>query len=149
MELGRPRAEEQRPDGRGRYASPEELRYATVLALGARIALLALIVVFALYVTGAISPLVPLANLPQYWRLSAREFVALTHQPTGWAWLEQIRLADIATLAPIAFLAGVSVLCSLAVLPQFLRRRDAVHAAILVLQIVVLVIAASNVLGAR
>lgn len=149
MELGRPRAEEQRPDGRGRYASPEELRYATVLALGARIALLALIVVFALYVTGAISPLVPLANLPQYWRLSAREFVALTHQPTGWAWLEQIRLADIATLAPIAFLAGVSVLCSLAVLPQFLRRRDAVQAAILVLQIVVLVIAASNVLGAR
>ena len=149
MELGRPRAEEQRPDGRGRYASPEELRYATVLALGARIALLALIVVFALYVTGAISPLVPLANLPQYWRLSARGFVALTHQPTGWAWLEQIRLADIATLAPIAFLAGVSVLCSLAVLPQFLRRRDAVHAAILVLQIVVLVIAASNVLGAR
>jgi len=147
--LTRPAAEDRRHDRQGRYASPEELRYATVLAVGGRLGLLALILVFALYVSGAISPLVPLASLPEYWKLSAREFAALTHHPTGWTWLEQIAFADIATLAPIAFLAGVSVLCSLAVLPQFLRRRDVVHAAILVLQIVVLVIAASNILGAR
>lgn len=149
MGLEGPRSEERQPDGHSRYASPEELRYATVLSLGARAGLLALIAVFALYVSGAISPLVPLANLPEYWRLSAREFVALTHQPTGWAWLGQIGFADIATLAPIAFLAGVSVLCSLAVLPQFLRRREALHAVILILQVVVIVLAASNVLGSR
>ena len=134
---------------RNRYASPEELRYARVLSLGARIGLLALIVVFALYVSGAIPPLVPLATLPEYWKLSAREFVALTHHPTGWGWLAQIGFADIATLAPIAFLAGASVLCSLAVLPQFVRRRDALHAVILILQVVVIVLAASNVLGSR
>jgi len=137
------------PDDRNRYASPEELRYARVLQIGARAGLAMLIAVFALYVTGAIQPLVPLASLPRYWSLSAREFAAATHHPTGWTWLGRIGLADIAILAPIAFLAGVSLLCALAVLPRFLRRGDAVHAAILVLQIVVLVLAASNLLGAR
>lgn len=134
---------------RNRYASPEELRYARVLQIGARVGLAMLIAIFALYVSDAVAPLVPLSRLPQYWSLSAREFVAATHHPTGWAWLGRLGLADIAILAPIAFLAGVSALCSLAVLPQFLRRRDTVHAALLALQIVVLVLAASNVFGAR
>ena len=130
---------------RNRYASPEELRYARVLGIGARVGLVLLIVSFVLYVSGVVPPLVPLADLPKYWSLPAREFVASTHQLTGWAWLRQIGKGDIATLAPIAFLAGVSVLCSLAVLPQFVRRGEVVHAAILVLQIVVLVLAASHV----
>jgi hypothetical protein len=131
-------------DDQNRYASPEELRYARVLQIAARVGLLLLIASFVVYVSGALSPLVPLTDLPKYWGLSAREFVAATHQPTGWAWLEQIGKSDIANLAPIAFLAGVSALCSLAVLPQFVRRGDAMHAAILVLQVVVLVLAASN-----
>jgi hypothetical protein len=131
-------------DDQNRYASPEELRYARVLQIAARLGLVMLIASFAVYVSGALSPLVPLADLPKYWGLSASEFVAATHQPTGWAWLEQISKADIANLAPIAFLAGVSALCSLAVLPQFVRRGDTMHAAILVLQVVVLVLAASN-----
>ena len=131
-------------DEQNRYASPEELRYARVLHIGARVGLVMLIASFAVYVSGVLSPLVPLTDLPKYWGLSAREFVAATHQPTGWAWLMQIGRSDIANLAPIAFLAGVSALCSLAVLPQFVRRGDAMHAAILVLQIVVLVLAASN-----
>ncbi len=133
-------------DDQNRYASPEELRYARVLQIGARVGLVMLIASFALYVSGALSPLVPLDELPKYWSLSAREFVAATHQSTGWAWVEQIGRGDIANLAPIAFLAGVSAICSLAVLPQFWRRGDTVHAAILVLQIVVLALAASNVL---
>jgi len=136
-------------DDHNRYASPEELRYGSVLQIDAQVGLLMLIATFALYVSGAVSPLVPLEDLPKYWSLSAREFVAATDHPTGWAWVERITKADIATLAPIAFLAGVSMLCSLAVLPQFVRRGDAVHAAILVLQIVVLVLAASNAIGAR
>src|SRR5207248_2468153 len=117
------------------------------LQIGAWVGLVMLIASFAVYVSGALSPLIPLSDLPKYWGLSAREFVAATHQPTGWGWVEQLGRADIANLAPIAFLAGVSALCSLAVLPQFLRRGDAMHAAILLLQIAVLVLAASNVLA--
>jgi hypothetical protein len=149
MGIDRTTEETGAPGDRNRYASPEELRYARVLQIGARVGLAALIVIFALYVSGAVPPLVPLASLPQYWGLSAHAFAAATNHPTGWAWLRRIGLADIAILAPIAFLAGVSVLCALAVLPRFLRRGDALHAAILVLQIVVLVLAASNVLSVR
>jgi hypothetical protein len=134
-------------DRQNRYASPEELRYARVLQIGSWAGLVMLIASFVAYVSGALSPLIPLTDLPKYWGLSAQEFVAATHQPTGWAWLEQLDRADIANLAPIAFLAGVSGLCSLAVLPQFLRRGDTMHAMILLLQIAVLVLAASNVVA--
>jgi hypothetical protein len=142
MELG------SQSDDRSRYSSPEELRYARVLQIGTRVGFVTLIVTFALYVSGALAPLVPIGDLPKYWGLSARAFVAATHQPTGWSWLKELAMADIVNLAPIAFLAGVSALCSLAVLPQFVRRRDTVHAMILVLQIVVLMLAASNIFAA-
>jgi hypothetical protein len=131
-------------DDQNRYASSEELRYARVLEISVRVGLVLLIASFALYLSGALPPLVPLADLQKYWSLSAREFAATTHQPTGWGWLAQLGKGDIANFAPIAFLAGVSAVCSLAVLPQFLRRGDLVHAAILILQIAVLVLAASN-----
>jgi hypothetical protein len=128
-------------------ASPQELRYARILQLGARAGLVLLILCFALYVLGIVAPLVPLSDLPKYWGMSAPAFAAATNHPTGWGWLRQIGKADVAILAPIAFLAAVSALCGLAVLPQFIRRGEFAHAAILVLQVLVLVLAASNVVA--
>ena len=51
-------------------------------------------------------------------------------------------------MVAITFLAGISALCSLAVLPLFVRRGDIAHVVIVVLQIVVLVLAASNLVVA-
>ena len=131
-----------------RYASPEELRYGKILEIGATIGLALLALSLVAYVFGLLPSLVPLDQLPRYWGLSAREFVKATHELTGWAWLGRVGTGEAVDLAAIAFLAGLSVLPSLAVLPLFARRRDVVHAVLVVLQIMVLLLAASNVLGA-
>src|SRR5205814_7312069 len=94
LELTRTMESRGNMDGQNRYASPEDLRYASVLQIGAWVGLVMLIASFAVYVSGAVSPLIPLNDLPKYWGLSAREFVAATHQPIGWAWVEELGRAD-------------------------------------------------------
>lgn len=131
-----------------RYASPEELRYARVLQVGTWVGLIMLVLSFVIYASGILPSLVPLSELVRYWGLSAREFVAATSTPTGWAWIRLIGHGDALNFAPIAFLASVSGLCTLAVLPQLARRGAWAHFVIAVLQVVVVLLAASNLLFA-
>ncbi len=131
-----------------RYASPEALRYAKVLDVGVKAGLVLLVLSFAAYMTGTLPPHVPFDQLPKYWGLPVKEFVRATHTPTGWGWLGLVAEGDILNLVAIAYLAGLSAICSLAVLPIFARRGERWHLVILVLQIAVLILAASGVLTA-
>lgn len=136
-------------DTSNKYASPEELRYARVLDIGVKVGLVLLILSFVIYVSGILPPLIPFESLPMYWGLSAKEFAKATHMPMGWGWLSLIGKGDILNLVAIAFLAGVSAICCLAVLPIFARRREMAQLFIAMLHIVVLVLAASNILAGR
>ena len=63
--------------------------------------------------------------------------------------LSLIALGNIVqNLVPIAYMAGLSAICSLAVLPIFARRGEKVQLVFAVLQIAVLVLAASDILTA-
>jgi hypothetical protein len=133
-------------DTPSKYASPEELRYAKVLDVSVKSGLVLLVLSFAAYLSGILPPHIPFDQLPKYWGLPVKEFVKATNTPTGWGWLSLIAKGDIVNLVAIAFMAGVSAICSLAVLPIFARRGEKVHLVIAVLQIVVLVLAASDIL---
>lgn len=129
-----------------KYASPEQLRYAKVLSLGVQAGFIALVVTFALYMTGVLAPLVPVDQLPKYWGLSAAEFAKATGSPTGWDWVRLAAKGDIVNLVGIVVLASVSAFSTLAVLPIFLRRGERAHVAIAVLLVAVLVVSAANIL---
>jgi hypothetical protein len=131
-----------------KYASPEELRYANVLDISVKAGLVLLVLSFVAYLSGMLPPHVPLDELPKFWGLPVKEFVKATNTPTGWGWLSLIGKGDLVNLVPIAFMAGLSAICSLAALPIFARRGEKVHLVIAVLQIVVLVVAASDILSA-
>ena len=130
-------------------APPEQLRYAGVLGSCVRAGFLLLVPSFLLYLLGIPHPLVPADQLPQYWSLPVDQFVKATHAPTGWAWLAEVRHADMLTLVGIAVLAAASTLSSLAVLPIFARRREFALSVIALLQLIVLVVSASNLLVGR
>jgi hypothetical protein len=135
------------PDTAGRYASPEQLRYALVLSAGVRLGFVLLLVTFFLYLSGLLQPLIPVDQLPKYWGLPVDEYVRATGTPTGWGWLAQLARGDLLNLAGIAVLAGISAIASASVLPVFARRRETAHLVICVLQIVVLVVSASGILS--
>ena len=122
--------------------------YAWLLDAGARIGLLVLVLGFALYVSGAIEPLVTLAQLPGLWNQPAGSYLQATGTPTGWGWLALAHKGDLLNLVGIVLLAGSSLPPLLGVMTLYLKQRDWTMAAICALVVVVVVLAASAALTA-
>jgi hypothetical protein len=131
-----------------RYAAPEQVRYARVLDIGARLGFVLLVLNFTVYLLGIRDPLVAVDQLPRYWGLPLAQFLQATHTPTGWAWLASIGKSDVLNLEGIAVLAAIPALGCLAVLPGFARRGEIALCTITLLQIVVLAVSASNIFAA-
>lgn len=129
-----------------KYASAEQLRYARVLDVGMKLGLVMLAVTFLVYVTGMLPPHVPLEQLPQLWNLPVNDFLARTGSPTGWNWLPLAWKGDYLNFIGLAVLSGVTIVCYLAVIPDYRRRRDTAYLVICVLEVLVLVLAASGLL---
>ncbi|MGH8619252.1 MAG: hypothetical protein ACREUW_16290 [Burkholderiales bacterium] len=128
--------------------SPEQRRYAAVLEVGVRIGFLLLVAAFLAYAVALTPAHVPLARLPELWTLPAHEYVRAAGLPTGWGWTLLLPAGELLALAAIGVLAGVSIVCFCVLLPVYRARRDHVYLGIVVLEIAVLLLAASGVLTA-
>lgn len=126
----------------------EQIVFAAILRAGTGLSMLALVVGFLLYLGGLVPPLVPIAELPRYWGLSAEHYLAATGLPRGWGWLELVGHGDLLNFLGIAMLAALTIVCYVAVLPAFLRKGDTVYSAIIVLELAVLLLAASGLVAA-
>lgn len=124
----------------------EQLAYAQVLDLGMKLGLLLLVVTFALYVTGLVTPHIPVTDLPRYWSLPVKQYLAATGIHGGWSWLGMLGKGDFLNFLGIAFLAAVAIVCYVAVAPIFFRKNDRIYGVLAVVEVLVLVLAASGVL---
>jgi hypothetical protein len=122
----------------------EQHRYAALLDWGTRLGFLVLVASFAAYVTGIADARVVPQSLPQLWTQPVDRYLELTGSPTGWGWLTQLHLGDMAGLLGIAILAGCSLPCLLALVPLYWRRGDRVFVGICLAQVLVLALAASG-----
>ncbi len=127
--------------------SDEQQRYATWLNWGMRSGLAILVVSFLAYVLGWLPAHFPLEQLPNVWSLPTAEYLKQTNAPTGWAWLKLIGYGDFAGLIGIAWLSACSLLCLLAVMPIYVRRKDWMFVAICVCALLVQLFAASGILS--
>ena len=130
-------------------ADAVQLRYARVLDRGTYIGLALLMASFALYVSGLVPAHVPLERLPELWHYPVAHYLTLTGAPTGWGWLARLHQGDMLGIAAIALLAGWSGACLLALLPLYRARGDRLYAWLCVVQVVVLLIAASGIVGGK
>lgn len=126
----------------------EQIVFAAILRAGTGLSMLALVVGFLLYLGGLVPPLVPIAELPRFWGLSAAHYLAATGLPRGWGWLGLVWHGDLLNFPGITMLAGLTIVCYTAVLPAFLRKRDMLYGAIVVLELAVLLLAASGLVAA-
>ena len=127
-------------------ATEEQLAYANILELGMKIGLLMLIVTFFIYLSGLLAPHVPVNDLPKYWGMPVKKYLAATHIHTGWAWLSMLGKGDFLNFAGIAFLAGVTIVCFLRIIPIFFRKKDIIYGILAITEVLILVLAASGVL---
>lgn len=127
-------------------ATEEQLTYAKVLDAGMKIGLLGLIVLFIIYLVGIFEPYIPVKDLPKYWSLSVHEYIKETGIHQGWTWLKLLNKGDFLNFLGITFLAGVTIVCYIAVIPVFFRKKDKVYGFLAILEVLVILLAASGIL---
>ena len=133
----------------------EQLLYAKVLQIGMYAGLVILFITFGLYVSGIMAPAVPLEEVSNYWQHGVHEyleavnddFLHMEHPPTGWAWVGMLGKGDFLNFVGIAILAGITILCYLAIVPTLIRKKDSAYLAMTLLEVLVLTLAASGILA--
>jgi hypothetical protein len=127
--------------------SETQIRYAEVLHWIALIGLALLLVTFVLYVSGLIPPLVEPSEVPAMWHLSAEEYTEANNIPTGWAWIREIVHGDVLSFASLVLLASGTIICFIITLFSFLKDKDWIYSGIIILEIFVLLLAASGLVA--
>jgi hypothetical protein len=127
-------------------ATEEQLAYAQLLDKGMKFGLLSLIVTFIIYVLGILTPHIPVNDLPKYWAMPVKEYLKATNIHTGWSWIHLLDKGDFLNFFGIAFLSGVTMICYIRIIPILFKKRDTVYGILAIIEVLVLMLAASGVL---
>lgn len=129
-------------------ATPEQILYARLLEKGMYIGLLILFITFGLYTFGVMDPYIPLDKISEYWSMNVNDYLHHANIKAGWAWVGMLKYGDFVNFIGIAILAGVTILCYAAIVPTLLKSDDKVYAVLAILEVIILTVAASGILGA-
>ena len=128
-------------------ATPEQNAYADLLFYGCWVGLAVMLVTYCIYISGVIPPHVPLEKMPEVWASPVSVYLEKASVPVGWGWVALIREGDFLNFLGIVILAGLSVLCYIRIIPALFRRGDPLMGFIAIAEVVVLVFAASGIVG--
>ncbi len=128
-------------------ATEEQLLYANILNKGMAVGLIGLIVTFIIYGSGILEPMIPIDQVQHYWVMPVSQYLAESGIHAGWAWLGNLGYGDMLTFLPIAFLSLLTIVCYAAILPGLIRKKDTPYVVLCIVEIIVLTVAASGVLG--
>ncbi len=126
---------------------PEQIAYANILFVGAWTGIVLMIITYLIYIGGILSPHVDLALITQHWGKGVDEFLEITHSPHGWGWLTLLSKGDFINFLGVALLALLTIICYLLLIVGYKKRGDWVYFLIAVLEVAVLSLAASGILG--
>jgi hypothetical protein len=128
--------------------TPEQVRYADWIFYGSWLAIAILFVTYGLYVSGAVAPQIPVEQITELWSLPVDEYVHEADIPIGWGWVSLLGKGDFLNFLGVALLAAMSIVCFLGVLlPAYIKQQDWIYVGIVVLEVLVLCLAASGILG--
>jgi len=125
----------------------EQIRYANVLFFGAWGGIILLTITYLLYVSGIIAPHVDMTLVIQNWDKGVNEFLHITNAPHGWGWAALLGTGDYLTFIGLVLLAGLTIICYLFLIVGYKKHKDWIYFSICVLEVLVLTLAASGILG--
>ncbi len=128
-------------------ATEEQILYAKILNIGMLIGLLFLVITFIIYAAGILTPKIPLGDVQHYWLISVKDYLHESGMTAGWSWLGNLGYGDMLNFLPIAILSGLTILCYAAIIPGLLRKKDTAYVVLSIVEIIVLLVAASGILG--
>lgn len=128
-------------------AGPEQLLYASILQKGMFVGLVILFITFGLYALSIMKPYIPHEEVSHYWGMNVHDYLQNTHIKTGWSWVGMLNYGDFINFIGVAILAGITIICYIAIVPVLLRSNDKVYVVLAVLEVLVLSLAASGILA--
>ena len=128
--------------------SKEQMAYADLLFYGCWAGLVVMVITYVVYLSGVLIPHVPLERMPEYWGEPVSAYLAKAQVPIGWGWVALLNRGDFANFVGVVLLAGMSIFCYLRVLPGLWSKKDMVYFTLALLQVLVLLFAASGIVGA-
>lgn len=129
------------------HQEPEVVVYRRVQQWSVYLGLVLLLLTFIVYASGLMDPYIAPTELDDFWSLSVREYIEAAEIETGWAWVGMLRYADFLNFVGVAFLASVTVLCYVAIIPVLVRDRKTIYTVLAIVQVFVLALAASGIVG--
>jgi hypothetical protein len=127
--------------------SKEQTAYADLLFYGCWAGLAVMLITYAVYVSGILIPHVPLERMSEYWGEPVSVYLAKAQAPIGWGWTALLDKGDFVNFVGVVLLAGLSIVCYLRVLPGLLAKKDMIYFTLALIQVLVLVFAASGIVG--
>ncbi len=124
----------------------EQMIYANILNIGQWIGLIILTITFVIYLTGILPCFVPIEELPEYWAMNVKDYIHTLNAPTGWGWITMLGKGDYLNFSGITILAGLTIICYLGVLPTFIKKKDKPYVIMVIIEVVILILAASSIL---
>jgi len=125
---------------------PSEVQvfYSRLLGKAALAALVAMLLTYVLYSSGAVASKVPPGRVSECWRDTPSAYNETVGLRGGWAWVTQLGRGECLSRLGPALLGLVTIACFAVALPVFLRKRDWAFAAIVAAEIAVLALSASG-----
>lgn len=128
-----------------KYTDGPARRYAAILRTLSSLGLFLLVAGFVVYGAGILPAGVSPEEATGLWHYSATEYAEAAGITGGWSWIRHLGQSDIIAFASLALLAGVSIPALAALTIIMFRRKDPVYGTIALLQVLVLLIAASGI----
>jgi hypothetical protein len=127
-------------------AGPEQVLYAKVLRKGMYLGLVILFITFAIYALGIIKPYIPKDKISFYCTMNVHDYLYYAKIKDGWSWLGMLRYSEFINFIGIVILAGVTIICYIAIIPVLLKNNDKLYATMALLEVLILGLAASGIL---
>lgn len=125
----------------------EQIVYADLLFKGAWFGIFLMIVTYAIYLSGVLDPHVALKTVVSNWDKGVDEYLHITHSPQGWGWVGLLGTGDFLNYLGLALLALMTIVCYFILMIGYSRRKDWIYCVFSALEILVLLTAASGILG--
>ncbi len=127
--------------------SREQVVYANLLFYGCWASIFLMGITYVIYITGLLEPYVPVQEITRYWSGPSGQYVHDARVPVGWGWISLLGKGDFLNFIGIALLAGMTSICFVTLIPAYLKKKDLAFLMITVIEILVLCLAASGILG--
>ncbi|MGD8835886.1 MAG: hypothetical protein PVJ19_13160 [Desulfobacteraceae bacterium] len=127
--------------------SREQIIYANLLLMGMVAGIIVMMITYAIYLAGFLPPHVDLNVISANWGKGIHDYLEITHSPHGWGWAALLLKGDFLNYIGFTLLGLMTIFCYLVLVRGYLRKKDWIYAVISVLEILVLSLAASGILG--